>query len=145
MDFLHQQADRGDLNVTYLSKYILNTMVLLCAPVRDEAVQRLENIADPVRLLRCDVSPSLLQVPSREGSQTVGQPLTVFCWRQLGTLLPERHAVDRIPRCEEHPVPFTHLSKARQRISRCMAVWRLGSALSKLKLKSTSAPRLSVE
>ncbi|KAH0512404.1 T-complex protein 11-like protein [Microtus ochrogaster] len=52
MDFLHQQADRGDLNVTYLSKYILNTMVLLCAPVRDEAVQRLENIADPVRLLR---------------------------------------------------------------------------------------------
>lgn len=55
MDFLHQQADRGDLNVTYLSKYILNTMALLCAPVRDEAVQRLENITDPVRLLRCDV------------------------------------------------------------------------------------------
>lgn len=55
MDFLHQQADRGDLNVTYLSKYIFNTMVLLCAPVRDEAVQRLENIADPVWLLRCDV------------------------------------------------------------------------------------------
>ncbi|CAO2608814.1 T-complex protein 11 homolog [Lemmus lemmus] len=52
MDFLHQQADCGDLDVTYLSKYILNTMVLLCAPVRDEAVQRLENIADPVRLLR---------------------------------------------------------------------------------------------
>ncbi|ERE91981.1 putative T-complex protein 11 like protein [Cricetulus griseus] len=51
MDFLHQQADRGDLNVTYLSKYILNMMVLLCAPVRDEAVQRLENITDPVRLL----------------------------------------------------------------------------------------------
>ncbi|XP_051043098.1 T-complex protein 11 homolog [Phodopus roborovskii] len=52
MDFLHQQADRGDLNVTYLSKYILNMMVLLCAPVRDEAVQRLESITDPVRLLR---------------------------------------------------------------------------------------------
>lgn len=52
MEFLHQQADRGDLNVAYLSKYILNMMVLLCAPVRDEAVQRLENISDPVRLLR---------------------------------------------------------------------------------------------
>lgn len=52
MEFLHQQADRGDLNVSYLSKYILNMMVLLCAPVRDEAVQRLENISDPVRLLR---------------------------------------------------------------------------------------------
>ncbi|OBS83742.1 hypothetical protein A6R68_22257 [Neotoma lepida] len=52
MDFLQQQAERGDLDVTYLSKYILNMMVLLCAPVRDEAVQRLESIADPVRLLR---------------------------------------------------------------------------------------------
>lgn len=52
MEFLQQQADRGDLNVSYLSKYILNMMVLLCAPIRDEAVQRLENISDPVRLLR---------------------------------------------------------------------------------------------
>ncbi|XP_052020265.1 T-complex protein 11 homolog isoform X2 [Apodemus sylvaticus] len=52
MSFLRQQADRGDLNVSYLSKYILNMMVLLCAPVRDEAVQRLESISDPVRLLR---------------------------------------------------------------------------------------------
>uniref|UniRef100_A0A8C5JZ72 T-complex 11 n=1 Tax=Jaculus jaculus TaxID=51337 RepID=A0A8C5JZ72_JACJA len=52
MDFLKQQADSGDLNVSYLSKYILNMMVLLCAPVRDEAVQKLENISDPVRLLR---------------------------------------------------------------------------------------------
>lgn len=52
MDYLQQQADRGDLNVSYLSKYILNMMVLLCAPVRDEAVQKLETIADPVRLLR---------------------------------------------------------------------------------------------
>ncbi|XP_036023803.1 T-complex protein 11 homolog isoform X1 [Onychomys torridus] len=52
MDFLHQQAERGDLDITYLSKYILNMMVLLCAPVRDEAVQKLESITDPVRLLR---------------------------------------------------------------------------------------------
>jgi hypothetical protein len=27
-------------------------MTLLCAPVRDEAVQKLENITDPIRLLR---------------------------------------------------------------------------------------------
>lgn len=60
MEFLHQQADRGDLNVSYLSKYILNMMVLLCAPVRDEAVQRLENISDPVRLLRCDANCGFL-------------------------------------------------------------------------------------
>lgn len=75
MNFLHQQADRGDLNVSYLSKYILNMMVLLCAPVRDEAVQRLENISDPVRLLRCDTNYSLLTRPglSWEGLAHTGQ------------------------------------------------------------------------
>ncbi|XP_048203867.1 T-complex protein 11 homolog isoform X2 [Perognathus longimembris pacificus] len=52
MNFLQQEADRGALNISYLSKYILNVMTLLCAPVRDEAVQKLENITDPVRLLR---------------------------------------------------------------------------------------------
>lgn len=78
MDFLHQQADRGDLNVSYLSKYILNMMVLLCAPVRDEAVQRLESISDPVRLLRCDTNSSLLTCsgPSGEGLADAGQPLS---------------------------------------------------------------------
>ncbi|XP_023578216.1 T-complex protein 11 homolog isoform X2 [Octodon degus] len=51
-DFLRQEAERGALDVSSLSKYILNMMTLLCAPVRDEAVQTLENIADPVGLLR---------------------------------------------------------------------------------------------
>lgn len=75
MDFLHQQADRGDLNVSYLSKYILNMMVLLCAPVRDEAVQRLENISDPVRLLRCGTNCSLQTCSglSWEGLADTGQ------------------------------------------------------------------------
>uniref|UniRef100_A0A452F3B8 T-complex 11 n=2 Tax=Capra hircus TaxID=9925 RepID=A0A452F3B8_CAPHI len=52
MDLLKQEAEHGSLNVPHLSKYILNMMTLLCAPVRDEAVQKLENISDPVRLLR---------------------------------------------------------------------------------------------
>ncbi|MXQ85510.1 hypothetical protein E5288_WYG011247 [Bos mutus] len=52
MDLLTQEAEHGALNVPHLSKYILNMMTLLCAPVRDEAVQKLENISDPVWLLR---------------------------------------------------------------------------------------------
>ncbi|KAB1261731.1 T-complex protein 11-like protein, partial [Camelus dromedarius] len=52
MDLLKKEAEHGTLNVPHLSKYILNMMTLLCAPVRDEAVQKLENITDPVRLLR---------------------------------------------------------------------------------------------
>ncbi|XP_055262360.1 T-complex protein 11 homolog [Moschus berezovskii] len=52
MDLLKQEAEHGSLNVPHLSKYILNMMILLCAPVRDEAVQKLENISDPVLLLR---------------------------------------------------------------------------------------------
>ncbi|XP_068816562.1 T-complex protein 11 homolog isoform X1 [Capricornis sumatraensis] len=52
MGLLKQEAEHGSLNVPHLSKYILNMMTLLCAPVRDEAVQKLENISDPVRLLR---------------------------------------------------------------------------------------------
>ena len=78
MSFLRQQADRGDLNVSYLSKYILNMMVLLCAPVRDEAVQRRESISDPVRLLRCDTNSSLLTCsgPSWEGLAAAVQPLS---------------------------------------------------------------------
>ncbi|XP_077611056.1 T-complex protein 11 homolog isoform X2 [Crocuta crocuta] len=51
-ELLKQKAERGALNVLHLSKYILDMMTLLCAPVRDEAVQKLENITDPVWLLR---------------------------------------------------------------------------------------------
>ncbi|XP_014589844.3 T-complex protein 11 homolog isoform X2 [Equus caballus] len=52
VDLLKQEAEHGALNVPHLSKYILNTMTLLCAPIRDEAVQKLESVTDPVRLLR---------------------------------------------------------------------------------------------
>ncbi|XP_043447163.1 T-complex protein 11 homolog [Prionailurus bengalensis] len=51
-ELLKQKAEHGALDVPHLSKYILDTMTLLCAPVRDEAVQKLENITDPVWLLR---------------------------------------------------------------------------------------------
>ncbi|XP_005389599.1 PREDICTED: T-complex protein 11 homolog [Chinchilla lanigera] len=51
-DFLKQEAERGALDISSLSKYILNMMTLLCAPVRDKAVQTLEDITDPVGLLR---------------------------------------------------------------------------------------------
>nr|XP_054107168.1 T-complex protein 11 X-linked protein 2 isoform X2 [Callithrix jacchus] len=51
-DLLKQEAEHGALDVPRLSNYILNLMALLCAPVRDEAVQKLETITDPVRLLR---------------------------------------------------------------------------------------------
>uniref|UniRef100_A0A8D1X168 T-complex 11 n=1 Tax=Sus scrofa TaxID=9823 RepID=A0A8D1X168_PIG len=52
VNLLGRAAEQGALNVPHVSKYILNTMTLLCAPVRDEAVQKLETISDPVRLLR---------------------------------------------------------------------------------------------
>ncbi|KAM9233121.1 LOW QUALITY PROTEIN: T-complex protein 11 homolog [Dugong dugon] len=52
MDLRKQEAEHGTLDVPHLSKFILNMMTLLCAPVRDEAVQNLENITDPVQLLR---------------------------------------------------------------------------------------------
>ncbi|XP_004407795.1 PREDICTED: T-complex protein 11 homolog isoform X1 [Odobenus rosmarus divergens] len=51
-ELLRREAEHGALNVPLLSKYILDMMTLLCAPVRDEAVQKLESITDPVLLLR---------------------------------------------------------------------------------------------
>ncbi|EHB06964.1 T-complex protein 11-like protein, partial [Heterocephalus glaber] len=51
-DFLKQEAEHGTLDVSSLSQYILNIMTLLCAPVRDEAVQTLEDTTDAVGLLR---------------------------------------------------------------------------------------------
>ena len=53
-DLLKREAEHGALNVPHLSKYVLNTMALLCAPVRDEAVQKLDNITDSALLLRCE-------------------------------------------------------------------------------------------
>ncbi|XP_057616703.1 T-complex protein 11 X-linked protein 2-like [Chionomys nivalis] len=52
INLLKQETEHGALNVPHLSNYILNLMALLCAPVRDEAVQNLESIKDPVELLR---------------------------------------------------------------------------------------------
>ncbi|XP_068818360.1 T-complex protein 11-like X-linked protein 2 isoform X4 [Capricornis sumatraensis] len=52
IDLLKQEAEHGALDVPHLSKYILNLMTLLCAPVRDGAVRKLESITDPVQLLR---------------------------------------------------------------------------------------------
>lgn len=52
MDLLKQEAEHGALDVPHLSNYILNLMTLLCAPVRDEAVQKLESMTDPVQLLK---------------------------------------------------------------------------------------------
>ncbi|XP_036173931.1 T-complex protein 11 homolog isoform X1 [Myotis myotis] len=51
-DLLQREAERGDLNILRLSKCILSMMTLLCAPVRDEAVQRLDGITDSALLLR---------------------------------------------------------------------------------------------
>lgn len=52
MDLLKQESEHGALDVPHLSNYILNLMTLLCAPVRDGAVQKLEGMTDPVQLLK---------------------------------------------------------------------------------------------
>ncbi|XP_072497932.1 T-complex protein 11 homolog isoform X4 [Notamacropus eugenii] len=52
MELLKQEADHGALDVSHLSTYILSMMTMLCAPIRDEEVQKLESISDPVQLLR---------------------------------------------------------------------------------------------
>lgn len=62
MDLLKQETEHGALNVPHLSNSILNLMAILCAPVRDEAVQNLEGIKDPVELLRQESSHVVLSV-----------------------------------------------------------------------------------
>ena len=52
LDLLTQETEHGALDILHLSHYILNLMALMCAPIRDEAVKELENIKDPVQLLR---------------------------------------------------------------------------------------------
>ncbi|XP_027732387.1 T-complex protein 11 homolog isoform X2 [Vombatus ursinus] len=52
MELLKQEADHGALDVSHLSTYILSMMTMLCAPIRDEEVEKLESISDPVLLLR---------------------------------------------------------------------------------------------
>ncbi|XP_038605312.1 T-complex protein 11 homolog [Tachyglossus aculeatus] len=52
MELLRQEAEHGALDVSRLSAYIRGMMAMLCAPVRDEDVQKLQSITDPVQLLR---------------------------------------------------------------------------------------------
>ena len=60
MDLLKQETEHGALNVLHISSYILNMMALLCMPLRDEAVQKLESIKEPVELLRQESSLAVL-------------------------------------------------------------------------------------
>uniref|UniRef100_A0A8C0IMS0 T-complex 11 n=1 Tax=Chelonoidis abingdonii TaxID=106734 RepID=A0A8C0IMS0_CHEAB len=52
MELITQEAEHGALDIPSLTMYILGTMAMLCAPVRDEEVQRLQGVTDPVQLLR---------------------------------------------------------------------------------------------
>uniref|UniRef100_A0A670J6Y0 T-complex 11 n=1 Tax=Podarcis muralis TaxID=64176 RepID=A0A670J6Y0_PODMU len=52
MELIKQEAEHGALDIPNLTAYILGTMAMLCAPVRDEEIQRLRVMADPVHLLR---------------------------------------------------------------------------------------------
>ncbi|XP_069895116.1 T-complex protein 11-like X-linked protein 2 [Dipodomys merriami] len=52
LSVFEQETEQGALDVLHLSTYILKLMSLLCAPVRDEAVKKLESIKDPAELLR---------------------------------------------------------------------------------------------
>ncbi|XP_061488342.1 T-complex protein 11 homolog isoform X3 [Rhineura floridana] len=52
MELIKQEAEHEALNIPNLTTYILGTMAMLCAPVRDEEIQRLRVVADPVHLLR---------------------------------------------------------------------------------------------
>ncbi|KAM5221479.1 T-complex protein 11-like X-linked protein 2 [Ctenodactylus gundi] len=52
MEILQREAQSGKLNIFSPAYCILNMMAILCAPVRDEAVKKLDAIMDPVQLLR---------------------------------------------------------------------------------------------
>ncbi|XP_044872127.1 T-complex protein 11 homolog isoform X2 [Mauremys mutica] len=52
MELITQEAEHGALDIPNLTMYILGTMAMLCAPIRDEEVQRLRGVTDPVQLLR---------------------------------------------------------------------------------------------
>uniref|UniRef100_A0A8C4VL50 T-complex 11 n=1 Tax=Gopherus evgoodei TaxID=1825980 RepID=A0A8C4VL50_9SAUR len=47
MELITQEAEHGALDIPSLTMYILGTMAMLCAPVRDEEVQRLQVILFP--------------------------------------------------------------------------------------------------
>ncbi|CAB1314859.1 unnamed protein product [Coregonus sp. 'balchen'] len=52
LDLIQQQADHGALDLQRLSGYIINTMASLCAPIRDPKIRTLQDLSDPVELLK---------------------------------------------------------------------------------------------
>ncbi|KAL7985280.1 hypothetical protein Chor_003850 [Crotalus horridus] len=52
IELIKQEAEHGALDIPNLTTYILGTMAMLCAPIRDEEIQSLRIMADPVHLLR---------------------------------------------------------------------------------------------
>nr|XP_056700798.1 T-complex protein 11 homolog [Euleptes europaea] len=52
VELIKQEAEHGALDIPALTTYILGIMAMLCAPIRDEEIQRLRSILDPVHLLR---------------------------------------------------------------------------------------------
>ncbi|XP_054836702.1 T-complex protein 11 homolog [Eublepharis macularius] len=52
IELIKQEAEHGALDIPNLTTYILGMMATLCAPIRDEEIQRLRSISDPVHLLR---------------------------------------------------------------------------------------------
>ncbi|XP_069489584.1 T-complex protein 11 homolog isoform X2 [Ambystoma mexicanum] len=52
MELIHQGAKHGAVDVLQLVRFILDMMAMLCAPIRDEEVQRLRGLTDTVDLFK---------------------------------------------------------------------------------------------
>ncbi|XP_008277771.1 T-complex protein 11-like protein 1 [Stegastes partitus] len=52
MELIQQEVDHGALDLHRLAAFIIGTMASLCAPVRDPEVRALQDLKDPVELLR---------------------------------------------------------------------------------------------
>lgn len=52
LPLIQQQAENGVLDIGQLSQFIIWTMGSLCAPCRDEDINKLKEITDVVALLR---------------------------------------------------------------------------------------------
>lgn len=52
MELIQQEVDHGALDLHRLAGFIINTMASLCAPVRDPEVRALQDLREPVELLR---------------------------------------------------------------------------------------------
>lgn len=57
MELIRQEAEHGVLDICGLTTYILDTMAMLCAPVRDEEVQGLQSLTDTAQLFRWAMLP----------------------------------------------------------------------------------------